>query len=263
MDYSISTLTVLIIALDMMVAFLVPFVLYFIIRAKKSVQAKPFLFGFLVMFIFNIVLKNLVSVGIISLAGDLMNNIWFYGIMGGIMAGLFEEIGRFLAMKFTLSKYYDNDYNAIGYGLGHGGFELIFLLGISMIGNITIAFLVSSGNADALFVSLSSAQDIETMDSTIKLLCETSPFLFLISPIERAAAYIAQIGLSVVVWFGVKNKNYISLLIVIIIHAVMDAVSVIVFDMSGSYVITEILIWIMAISIAIYAKNIWRQNTLN
>lgn len=263
MQYSISTATLLVMALDMAVAFLLPFILYFILRAKRDVTAKPFLFGFLVMFLFSLVLKNLVSYGLISVVSDLMDNIWFYGIVGGLMAGIFEEMGRYLAMRFTLTKYYDNDHNAIAYGLGHGGFELIFILGITMISNITIGMLISSGNTDALFAGLTNPVDIATMNDSIQELCSASPLMFLISPIERAAAYIAQIGFSVVIWFGVKNKDKMALPIAIVMHAVLDSVAAIVFGLSGSYALTEILIWILAVAIALYAKNIWKNNAVN
>lgn len=263
MEYSISTASLVMMAIDLVIAFLVPFVLYFIFRAKNEIKAKPFLFGFLVMFIFNLVLKSIVSMTISQAAGDLMNNLWFYGIVGGLMAGIFEEVGRYLAMRFTLTKFWDNDYNAIGYGLGHGGFELIFILGVTMFSNITIGMMISSGNADVLFANLTNAQDIETMHNSIQLLCSTSPLMFLISPIERAAAYVAQIALSVIVWFGVKSKNNMSLPVAIVLHAVLDAVAVIVYKLSNSYAITETVIWIIAIGIAYYARNIWHQNTQN
>lgn len=261
MEYSISTTTLIIIAINMTIAFLLPFVLYFVLRAKKSVDAKPFIFGFLVMFLFNLVLKNAASLGIIAVAGDLMDNLWFYGIVGGFMAGLFEEAGRFLAMNFTLKKYQDNDYNAVGYGLGHGGFEIVFILGITMISNITIGYLVSSGNADALFAQLTDPADIAAMDSAIRELCEAAPAMFLISPIERAAAYIAQVALSVVVWFGVKNKDKLALPIAIALHTVIDSAAVISFRLTNSYAVTEILIWLLAIGVAVYAKNVWKMNT--
>ena len=259
MDYKISTATLVIMVIEMFMAFLLPFILFFIMKFKKNVKAKPFFIGFLTMLVFSFILKNLVSLGISSVAGELMNNVWFYGLMGGLLAGIFEETGRFVSMKYILKKEQDNDYNAIAYGLGHGGIELMFILGISTIGNLTIALMISSGNIDVIMNSLTSASDIASLKASCETLCNTSPAMFLISPLERASAYIMQIALSVIVWLGVKNNEKASLAIAIGLHVVMDASGSIVYMLTGSYFV-EILILAIAILTAWYAYGKWKEN---
>jgi uncharacterized membrane protein YhfC len=54
-----------------------------------------------------------------------MSHTWLYAVLGALLAGLFEETGRFIAFKFLLKKRTDRK-TAISYGIGHGGFEAIF-----------------------------------------------------------------------------------------------------------------------------------------
>ena len=67
-------------------------------------------------------------------------NIWLYALYGGLMAGLFEETGRYLAFSFALKKYRAKNVNALMYGAGHGGFEAIVIVGLTMINNIVWSF---------------------------------------------------------------------------------------------------------------------------
>lgn len=260
MEYTISTATLAILIVEVAIAFLIPFILYFVLRIKKRVDAKPFFIGFAVMLVFNFILKSIVSLGIMSVSGELMNNIWFYGIVGGLLAGIFEETGRYIAMKYVLKKNYENDYNSIAFGLGHGGFELMIILGVATIGNLTVAMLVYTGDIGTLISSMDAAS-AEAFKNSCKELCEASPLLFLISPFERTMAYIAQIALSVVVWFGVKSNDIKLLPIAILLHTLLDAIAAIVFSLSASYALTEILVCVCAVLIAIYAKKIWDKNT--
>ena len=50
----------------------------------------------------------------------LTGNIWFYALYGGIAAGVFEETGRFTAMKFWMKKSLSKE-SSFMYGVGHGG----------------------------------------------------------------------------------------------------------------------------------------------
>lgn len=250
---TVPTATVIILAIDVILGIAVPFVLFLLLRKSHMASVKSFFTGFVIMFLFSMILKTLAQKPIFAAAGDMVNNIWFLGIVSGLMAGLFEEVGRFVAMKWFLKSEMDNNYNALSYGLGHGGFEFMLILMAGMVGNLIIAVLMNSGNA-ALLTAGSPIDEkaMETLVNGCKELALSSPTLFLVSPIERFAAYTAQMGMSILVWSSVKNKKWYLLPISVLVHTVLDATAVIVFKSTESYFITELIVWIIAILIAIF-----------
>ena len=72
-----------------------------------------------------------------ALGPVIQGNIWLYGLYGGLAAGIFEEVGRFLAFKLVLRKQRDR-VTALSYGIGHGGVEAFLLLGMTMVNNLII-----------------------------------------------------------------------------------------------------------------------------
>ena len=112
----------------------VAFVILWRMWRRKSIV--PSLTGVLVFITFGIILKsvpNMFFLAIDSPVSRFINgNIWVLAIFAGLMAGIFEETGRFVAFKIFLNKH---DYRecAVAYGLGHGGVECMIVLGFSMI----------------------------------------------------------------------------------------------------------------------------------
>lgn len=51
----------------------------------------------------------------------------------GLFPGVFEEMGRLVAFKTVLRKR-KNKETAISHGIGHGGFEVMLLLGLTFFG---------------------------------------------------------------------------------------------------------------------------------
>ena len=81
----------------------------------------------------------------------------------------------------------------------------------------------------------------------------------MLSPVERLAAITAQIGLSVIVWCaaaGKKMKGYLFVL-AILLHAILDGVAVLTAKSGMSLIVVEGFVWLIAIGIALIARNIW------
>ena len=51
-------------------------------------------------------------------------------LVAGLFPGVFEETGRLIAFKTVLKKRRNRE-TAISYGIGHGGFEVILILGLT------------------------------------------------------------------------------------------------------------------------------------
>ena len=134
-----------------------PIALFLYLRFVRKADVYPFFAGCSVMLLFAFILEQGAHRVILSSsAGEtIRNNLWLYALYGGLMAGLFEETGRYLCFSFALKRYRAKNVNALMYGAGHGGFESIVLAGLTMINNITWSYMINSGNAAALTAPLS------------------------------------------------------------------------------------------------------------
>ena len=108
----------------------------------------------------------------------IQSNIWLYGIYGGLMAGLFEETGRFVAFKTVLKKDLINDKNALMYGAGHGGIEVFFILVFSMVSNIVVSIMLNSGAVTLLMTGITDEAQLQAMNKSFELLSATPSGFF-------------------------------------------------------------------------------------
>lgn len=261
----VSKLTIAIIIINMILGVLIPIVLLVYFKKKYQVSIKSFLVGCAEMFLFAMVLEQIVhSLVLGSQVGTVIQeNIWLYALYGSLMAGLFEETGRFLAMRYVLKKEHCNAYNAFMYGAGHSGFELFVVLSIGMINNLIYSVMINLGQTQTLLAPLDEATR-GTLQTAFDALVQTPFWHFALSPVERVAAITAQIGLSVIVWYaatGKKIKGYLFIL-AILLHAVLDGVAVLASRGGMSILVVEAFVWLIAIGIALIARNVWKRKNL-
>ena len=258
----VSNVSIAIIVFNMALGLLFPIVLMLVVKRKYQLGVKPFFLGCLTMFLFALVLEQIVHAVVLgSPAGSVIqNNFWLMALYGGLMAGLFEETGRFVTMKFLLKKEQQNDHNAIMYGIGHGGIEMTFILVIGMVNQLLYSVMINTGQTESLLAPL-DASSKEVLQQAFESLVNTPPYMFLLSPVERLAAIIAQISLSVLVWIAVTRagKKFWYVL-AILLHLLLDAVAVILNGLGISTWLIEGVIWIMALSFAFLAVKVWRTN---
>ena len=120
MNGTVSTLSIVFMAAAGVLSVCFPVALFVYFRRKKGADVLPFFVGCAVMLLFAFVLESLAhSVVLGSPAGAaIRENVWLYALYGGLMAGLFEETGRYLAFKTVLKKSLSNNANALMYGAG-------------------------------------------------------------------------------------------------------------------------------------------------
>ncbi len=258
---SVPTLSIIFIIMNMLLGVITPIALCVFFYKKFKCDLVVFGIGCAVMFFFALILEQIVHTIVLSSPAGItiQANIWLYALYGGLMAGLFEETGRFVAMKFLLKKQQDNNYNALMYGAGHGGFEVFYILVFGMINNLLYSLMLNSGNAEALLAPLDTGTRA-IMEQAFAVLAGTPSVAFLAAPVERGAAVLAQISLSVLVWFAAKG-NVKWYPIAILLHALLNIVGVVVNATVISVVITESAIWAVAIGYVFLAKKVWKKET--
>ena len=239
-------------------AFAIPVFLLIWYRKKKQASVVPFFIGCAVMLIFALTLESLVHTVVFLTPGGrkIQSNIWLYALYGGLMAGLFEESGRWIAFRTVLKRWSGNDANALMYGAGHGGFEAAALVGTSMISNLVLSLMINTGAMNLITDQLGG--DVLTqINAAVKILVTTSPYLFLASLAERVSAIILHIALSVLVWFSVKKKKFSLLLTAFTIHFAVDFVTAALAGLGTHTAIMEVAIAVMSLAAAFLSKRVW------
>ena len=256
----VSILSLVFMLMSLVVSYGIPVFLYIFMRKRKA-DPIPFFVGCAVFLIFALILEAFIHQIILgsSVGAVIRGNIWLYGIYGGLMAGLFEETGRYLAMRYALNKYMYKDVNALMYGAGHGGFECIALLGIAMTNNFIISILINSGMTDLITKSV-PAEVLSQLTDAFDLLITTPSYHFILGACERVFAVIIHLSMSVLVWIAVKYRRTLFYLIAILLHAVVDCATVIVQDIAGSVLITEAVILILSLVLAWISAAVFRKN---
>ena len=142
-----------------------------------------------------------------------------YGI---IMAGVFEECGRYIVLKYIMKKNRIPE-NAVMYGIGHGGIEILAVLLPTLITYLAVAVLFSAGDMENALSTLNITE--ETASAALPYIQATAVFdygMMAMNVIERLFAMLLHIGLTVVVYYGVVTAKKSCLPVAIILHMLMD-----------------------------------------
>ena len=142
-----------------------------------------------------------------------------YGI---VMAGVFEECGRHIVLKYIMKKDRTRE-NAVMYGIGHGGIEILAVLLPTMITYLAVAVEFSKGNAESALKALKITED--TAAASLPAVRTAAAFdygLMAMNVIERLLAMLLHIGLTVIVFYGVVRTQKGCLPLAILLHMLMD-----------------------------------------
>jgi len=148
-------------------------------------------------------------------------SLWVLGLAAGLSAGVFEEVARYLALKFWLKKD-AHTLLPLKYGIGHGGVEAL-LFGL-LAGFALVQVLVLGGDG---MESLLPADQVDLARSQIQAYWAVPWYHSLLGAVERISAMAFHIGASLLVYKSVRTKNFLYLLIAVIGHTALDAFAVI------------------------------------
>ena len=113
--------------------------------------------------------------------------------------------------------------NAVLYGIGHGGIEILAVLLPGMIIYLAIAVLFSQGDTENALRALNITE--ETAAAALPSVQAAAIFDYTamaMNVIERMLAMSLHIGLTVIVYYGVVNARKICLPLAILLHMLMD-----------------------------------------
>lgn len=228
---------------SLLLIFLVPVGLVIYFYRKEKIYLPAVLVGVLVFLVFQLLTRiQLINYfSTMDWFAEMAQNMVFLIFFFALTAGIFEEIGRYLGFRFLLKKHLSWK-NGVAFGIGHGGFEAIALVGTATINNLGASIMINAGTFDTQV-----APQLGEMANYVKqALVETEPVMFFFAGVERMAALAIHIGLSVLVLYAVKKRKAFYLLAAIIIHGIFNIPAVI-------YGPLNISIWFVEAYIIIFA----------
>jgi len=259
--YTVSIPMLVVLIVDVLVSLAIPIGLYVVLRRRFGCARTPFFLGAATFFLFAMVLEQLVHLVVLrsSIGAAIQQNIWLFALYGGAMAALFEEGGRLIVFSTLLKKRRDNDHDALMFGAGHGGMEVILIFTITMVMNLYYALMIRSGRADALLASMEEGQRATTALIFTSLSTASAPF-YLLGLVERFAAVILHLSFSVLVWFALKGK-FSLLYLAVLLHFAVDAITVVLSRSGLSPLLLEVLVVLFSLLCALIARWAWKAQS--
>ncbi len=142
-----------------------------------------------------------------------------YGIT---MAGVFEECGRHVVLKYIMKKDRTRE-NAVLYGIGHGGIEILAVILPEMVLYLACAVLISSGNTENAMKILNITE--ETASAALPSVRAAASFdhaMMAMNTLERLFAMLIHTGLTVIVFYGILGERKACLPAAILAHMLAD-----------------------------------------
>jgi uncharacterized membrane protein YhfC len=199
----------------LLISVIAPLGLTFFLMIKQKDGLKPFFFGVL-SFTFSQILLRLPL-----LQGVLSSQVWFIAFsyaypwvflfLISFSAGLFEEYGRFVLMKWFLKKLTLKQ--VLFFGLGHGGIEAFLLVGLPVVLNAHLFM-----DVNALYAGM-----------------------------ERISAVVIHCALSVLVYRSIKSRKHLLTWWAIVIHTAFNFFALGLMRLGSSIWMVELFLFVFAV----------------
>jgi uncharacterized membrane protein YhfC len=234
---------------------LLPTVVATVWKIKTKEPISTILIGAATFAVFAIGLESIPKAFLFQLdnpvSAFVLSHTWAYAVVGALLAGVFEETGRFLAFEFLLKKRTKRE-TAISYGIGHGGFEAIFLLVFSGIQYLTYISLINSGQFSTIVDQLraTNPDQVAAMEAIPVALAAMTVSNIGISVMERVSAMLGHVAFSILVFDAAKTpKKGWMFPLAIFLHAFLDFFAALyqVGKISINPVIFEVLLLLVAV----------------
>ncbi|PQV46159.1 YhfC family intramembrane metalloprotease [Paraburkholderia sp. BL21I4N1] len=237
----VAPLTLSSLAVATLLVAALPFLIYRRLRRPLALKPRDAITGIAIFALFAMVIERALNDYVLhrneATATFLANPLAFV-VYGALAAGICEEVGRFIGMRLLLKRAAakasaatsatsttpdsaaarGDDGTALTYGLGHGGAEAWLVGVLVQIQWILFAVFENRGELDSYLGNLPT-------DSVMRIhliLASLTPQTAGIFALERVAALIFQIGLSVLMWRGLRAGWRGILPLAILLHALVD-----------------------------------------
>ena len=204
-----------------MACILIPLTGIVYLNIRKNAEIKYAVAGAVVFFSFALVLEKMLHVVVLPLI-DQEKQTWLYVLYGALAAGIFEEIPRYYVLKVMDKKKSLGTYDALQYGLGHGGFEMTILVGLTGISHFFLERKVNALGLSAILKDIPPAYHGQVKES-IQALASIQGVQVILPLVERILALSFHLAMALLAYFIVRGFLKKSALVLAVgLHFLMD-----------------------------------------
>ncbi|HVV66087.1 MAG TPA: YhfC family glutamic-type intramembrane protease [Rhizomicrobium sp.] len=246
---TVSTATLAGLALGALMSLAGPIVVYLVCRGRMTLGFRNVALGAATFLVFALALEGLANAYVLRLnpvtAGALRANAWAFALYAAGAAALFEETGRFLALRFLAARA-EGPGPAVSYAIGHGGLEAAAIGFGAQISTLALALLLNAGGLNSAMAGKMSAPALVALHERLTHL---SFAVALAGGLERLWALLAQIALSLVVWRAVQFRQWRWLALAYAAHLALDYPPALYLKRVVSFALTESVIAAVGIAL--------------
>lgn len=204
-----------------MACILIPLTGMVYLNIRKNAEIKYAVAGAVVFFSFALVLEKMLHLVVLPLI-DQEKQTWLYVLYGALAAGIFEEIPRYYVLKIMDKKKSLGTYDALQYGLGHGGFEMTILVGLTGISHFFLERKVNALGLAAILKDIPPAYHGQVKES-IQALASIQGVQIILPLVERILALSFHLAMALLAYFIVRGFLKKSALVLAVgLHFLMD-----------------------------------------
>ena len=228
---TVSTQAFAALGLGAALAVLIPLGIALLWTRKKKEPFRTVLVGAVIFLLFALILEKPIQALVITndhaVSRFLNANPVWWALVVGLFPGVFEETGRFLAFK-TILKNRNNRETSITYGIGHGGFEVMIVLGVTYVTYLVYAVMINTGTFGTV-VDQAAAKAPDQADALYTLADQIAGLTFGgvgMAFAERAFAFLFHVGASILVFYACRDRGRFWLYpLAIALHTAMDFIA--------------------------------------
>lgn len=256
---TVSAASIIGMVFSLVISIGLPIALGIIVYKKTHAKVSSCFIGAGIFVVFALILEQILHVIVLAVTGNaIQDNVLLYGLYGGLAAALFEETGRFVAMKFFMKNSLDKG-NALMYGVGHGGVEAILIVGLVYVNNIVTSIMINTGTIQLTMSQLDTALQ-ETTYQQLQPLWQSPSHVFYMAGVERISAIVLQICLSVLIYKCVKTGRKKFYAGAFLLHFIVDFVTVVTAGLGIPTWAVEIEVIVMVAIIAWGVSRIYMKD---
>lgn len=235
-------------------------------RCGKAVSFKPLLIGAAGFLITVRVLELGVHMVCIVLDNPISRFIngstAAFVLYGALMAGIFEECGRYVILKYFMKKGKTRE-NMVMYGIGHGGIEVWAVTLVSVASLLALAFLLQSQGVEGALQFMGIQEDasgslMAAAAATLASVANFSAASGGLMVLERFLCMFLHISLTVVVAYGVAERERVYLPLAVLAHALVDVLPALYQRGAVTVWITELWLCACTALLTVWSRKLYK-----
>lgn len=230
---TVSTSSMVLMLLTAILGIALPLITAVIWCKKKHEPFTTVLIGAATFLLFAIVIEKPLQALVIQLDSPVSQFVnarpVLWAFIVGLFPGVFEETGRFVAFKTLLRKRKQRE-TGLSHGIGHGGFEAMFILGITYIEYFVFALMLNQGSFFELMIEpvkdTLTPDVVKQINGIVEQITTFSAGMLGLALVDRLIAVLYHIGASILVFYACKDKKMWWLYpLAVVIHTAIDSMA--------------------------------------